>query len=137
MKARTSIAVVGVAAITTGGCLLALPASASSTTHTLTFTSITKSQVPLGKSGGASFDHDVSGGTVIGYDIVSFGSKNTGNVAVALNHGVIYAHLKFSSTGALKGKVTGGAGKYAGATGTVKGEAVAKNKTDVTVTYTL
>jgi hypothetical protein len=137
MFARTSIAAASAAALlTTGGVLLALPASAGTATHTLTFTAVTKSQASLGKKGGASFDHDVNAkGKVIGYDVVSFAHGNTGNVAVALKGGMLYAHLVFAKDGALTGTVTGGTGKYAGSTGSVKGQATAKKKTSVTVTY--
>jgi hypothetical protein len=139
MNTRTSVAAMGAAAaLATGGFLLALPASASSATHTLKFTADTKSQHNLGKSGGVSFDHDLSaGGKVIGYDVVTFVSQSGGDVAVGLNGGMIYAHLEFSSSGAVTGKVTGGVGKYAHAAGSVKGVAISKNKTKVTVTYHL
>jgi hypothetical protein len=137
MKARTSIATVGAAAaLVAGGGLLALPASASGASHTLHFTAVTKSQASFGATGGASFDHDVNAANkVIGYDVVSFGAGSSGNVALAIKGGFIYAHLVFAKSGSVTGKVTGGTEKYAHATGTVTGQPVSKSKTKVTVTY--
>jgi hypothetical protein len=139
MKARTSLATVGVAAaLATGGCLLALPASASGTTHTLKFTAVTQSQAAFGATGGASFDHDVNAANkVIGYDVVSFGHGNHGNVALALKAGFIYAHLTFAQSGDITGTLTGGTGKYAHVTGSVKGTQVTKKRAAVTLTYKL
>jgi hypothetical protein len=139
MNVGRSAAAIGVAAaVATGGCVLALPASAGNATHTLTFTVVTKSEAAFGKTGGAAFDHDLNAkGKVIGYDVVSFGHGNTGNVAVAFKGGFLYAHLVFNSTGGVKGTLTGGTGSWAGANGKVKGVAVSKKKTDITITYTL
>jgi hypothetical protein len=137
MNVRTSITAAGtVAALATGGCLLALPASAGSATHTIHFKALTKSQAGLGKHGGVSFDHDVTPGKgLIGYDVVSFVGKSSGDVAVGLKGGLLLAHLKFTKNGALSGSVTGGTGAYAHAKGTVSGQAISKKKTAVTVTY--
>ena len=139
MNTRRSFAAAGAAAaVGAASCVLALPASAGNSTHTLVFFAITKSQVPLGKKGGASFDHDVNKKhKVIGYDVVSFTGQATGAVSVALKGGLLYANLHFTPSGALTGKVTGGAGAYAHASGTVTGHAITKKKTEVTVTYKL
>jgi hypothetical protein len=137
MKTRTSLAAVGVATVLAGGgALLALPAAASSATHTLTFIVHSQSQANFGKNGGATFDHDVNAkGTIIGYDVVSFGHGDHGNVAVALQHGFVYASLVFGKNGSITGKLAGGTGAWTGVTGTVKGTQVSKKKTDVTITY--
>jgi hypothetical protein len=139
MKARHTIATVGAAAVVAaGGCVLALPASASSATHTMHFTAHTVSQASFGKKGGAAVDHDFNGAhKLIGYDVASFGKGNNGNVAVALKAGFLYAHLVFSNTGALTGTLTGGTGKYVGVTGTVVGTPISKKDTDITVMYKL
>jgi hypothetical protein len=139
MNARTSVAAVTMAAaLATGGCLLALPASASSASHTLKFTVVTKSQTSLGKHGGVSYDKDINAANkVIGNDLVTFEGTNAGDVALGLNGGFIYAHLVFAKSGSLTGKITGGSGKYAGAGGSVAGSATSKTKTQVTLTYHL
>lgn len=139
MKLRSSIAAVGAAAtLVGGGTLLALPAFAGGGTHTLTFDSVTKSQSHLGKTAGVSFDKDLNTAhKVIGYDVLTWEGQSHADVALALKDGFIYAHLAFTKTGAVTGKLTGGSGKYAGATGTVKGTSVSKTKTEVTVTYKL
>jgi hypothetical protein len=138
MNVRHSITAAGtVAALATGGCLLALPASAGGATHTIHFKALTKAQASLGKHGGVSFDHDVSSKGLVGFDVVSFVGKQAGDVAVGLKGGLLIAHLKFGSTGALSGTVTGGTGAYSDAKGTVSGEAISKNKTRVTITYHL
>jgi hypothetical protein len=139
MKTRQTIASAAVAAtLVTGGCLLALPASASPTTHTLVFTTKPVSQVGLGKNHGAEFDKDLNAkGKVIAYDIVSFLHGSNGAVALALSDGFIYAHLVFSNDGTGTGTVTGGAGKYAHATGTVTSTPITKTKSKVTLKYSL
>lgn len=135
MNTRTSIAAAGAAAaLVTGSCLLALPASAGSAHHTLHFTAVAKSHANLGHKGGVAFDHDVNAKGLVGYDILSFVGRTTADAAVGLNGGLLYAHLTFSKTG-LTGTVTGGAGRYAGAKGSVTGKTISNNKTKVTITY--
>lgn len=136
MNTRITIAAAGTsAALVAGATALALPAAAGSASHTLTFTAVKQSQANLGKHAAVVSDHDVSGGKVVGYDLLTFTGSATGDVAVGLNGGLLYARLKFSESGALSGKVTGGTGPYAGASGTVSGTAVAKNRTKVTISY--
>jgi hypothetical protein len=60
----------------------------------------------------------------------------TGNIAIALSRGILYAHFKENGpTGALTGTVTGGAGAYHGISGTITGNATNAKTTVVTVTY--
>jgi hypothetical protein len=137
MNARTSIVAGGAAAaLITGSCLLALPASAGSATHTLKFTAHNVSNGSLGKKGGVAFDHDKHAGKLVGYDIVTFVGRTTGDAAVGLPGGLLLAHLTFTKSG-LTGTVIGGTGKYHGAKGNVSGQAVTKNATKVTITYHL
>ena len=136
MNARTSLAAGGTAAaLAVGSCLLALPASAGSATHTLHFVAHTKSMHSLHKRGGVAFDHDISKHGLIGYDVVSFTGRTQGVVAVGLFGGILDATLTFGANGQLTGTVTGGSGAYSGAKGTVSGQAISKRKTMVTVTY--
>jgi hypothetical protein len=136
MNARLTIAAVGTAtALVAGGVVLALPASAGSASHTLRFTAVKQSQAHLSKQTSVASDHDMAGGKVIGYDVVTFAGRGTGDVAVGLNGGLLYGSLTFSKSGALTGKVTGGTGPYAGIAGTISGQTISNNKTKVVVSY--
>jgi hypothetical protein len=138
MKTRTLAAIGLSGALAAGGCLLTLPASASSATatHTLTFTAITTSTGQFGKSGGATFNRDVNAAhKLIGYDVISFvGGGSVGHVALATGQGFLTGRLVFGSSG-ITGKVTGGTGAYAHATGSIVGHPISKTKTKVSITY--
>lgn len=143
MKVRTSIVLVGATAITgTGAFLLPAIAAPHAATHTLKFTSITKSSKNFSKTQFGEADVDKSGGKIIGFDTVSgkFNpSTNTGkgNVAINLKPGFIYSTLKFAANGAITGKLTGGTGKFKNVTGTLAATNLNKagTRTAVTITY--
>jgi hypothetical protein len=144
MKLRTSLTAAGAALAlgTTGAVLAPTMASALSSTHTLTFVSVTKAMVSFGKTSGGSQDTDVnSAGKTIGFDMIYFTavSATTANVNVTadLSGGFLYGTGTVNEkTGAFSnGKVTGGTGGFAGATGTITAKSVSKTKTDVTITY--
>jgi hypothetical protein len=64
----------------------------------------------------------------------------TGNIAIALSRGILYAHFTENGptgqlTGQLTGRVTGGAGAYQGISGAITGHATNAKTTMVTVTY--
>jgi hypothetical protein len=134
----TSIA--GIAAAASVGTAVALPSKAMSHSGTFTFIAVTTTAHTFGNNHFVGGDKDVRAGHIIGTD--SFRcvpvSKTTGNceVAASYNFGQLYAtfteHFK---TGALAGKVTGGTGKFANATGTVTGSAVSQTKEKVTVSW--
>jgi hypothetical protein len=123
-----------------------LPAAASAhpITRTLKFISVTKAQAPFASSEGGQQDTDVnSKGKVIGYDELYFAttSKTTAavNISVDTTGGFLYATFKFNlvTSAITDGKVTGGTGAFAGATGTITAKNVnaAGTRTAVTVTY--
>ena len=119
-------------------------ASASSTTHTLKFISVEKNSVNFTKKSGGQQDTDVNvKGKTIGFDMLYFvaTSRTTGavNVTVDTSGGLLYGTLKINfSTGAVtNGKVTGGTGKFKGASGTITAKNLNKQgtRTAVTVKY--
>ena len=145
MKVRTTIAAIGATALVgTGAFMLPALASASSTTHTLKFISVTKNSVMFTKATGGSQDTDVNAkGKTIGYDDIYFSatSATRANVNVALDTsgGFLYGTLTVNlKTGAItNGKVTGGTGSFKGATGTITAKNLNKagTRTAVTVKY--
>jgi hypothetical protein len=144
MKIRASLAAISAAALLGGGAAIAVPsiASAHPVSHTLKFTSVTERSVDFSKTRSAQQDRDLNNkGQVIGFDELyfSFNLKTgvaKGNVALVTNGGILYGVLTATQS-SIKGKVTGGTGKFKGAKGTI----VAKNlnttgtRTEVTVTY--
>jgi hypothetical protein len=144
MKIRASLAAISAAALLGGGAAIAVPsiASAHAVSHTLKFTSVTERSVDFSKTTSAQQDRDLNNkGKVIGFDELyfSFNLKTgvaKGNVALVTNGGILYGVLTATQS-SIKGKVTGGTGKFKGAKGTI----VAKNlntsgtRTEVTVTY--
>lgn len=145
MRVRTCIAAIGATALAgTGAFVLPALASASSTTHTLKFISVTKNAVGFTKTTGGQQDTDVNAkGKTIGFDELYF--KATSKTAVAVNvtldttGGMLYGTLTFHfNTGAsTNGKVTGGTGAFKGATGTITAKNLNKagTRTAVTVKY--
>lgn len=136
MKVRTSLALAGSAAALATAGLLAGPALASSASpaHTLSFSTHSIATHNFGKTGGVALDKDTHAGKVVAYDMLDYVSANGADVTLGLPHGFLYAHITFSKTGAITGKVTGGTASYKGATGSVKGQA-GKSSARVTVTY--
>jgi hypothetical protein len=146
MKRRAPIAslvIVGTAAALSGTAAFLLPATAGvgTATHTLKFTSVQQATVRFSKTIGAAEDKDVKNGTVIGYDVLRFAfnpKTNTASIGVALDTkgGFLYGVLRESGGSVTRGKVTGGTGKYAGATGTITARSnKAGTRTAVTITY--
>jgi hypothetical protein len=144
MKLRTSLAAVGVAAVlgTTGALVLPAVASAHSGTHTLKFTAVQKATVMFTKTTGANQETDVNAtGKTVGYDLIYFAatSPTSGavNITVDSSGGFLYGTATVSiKTGAVtNGKVTGGTGAFAGATGTITAKTVSSTKHAVTITY--
>ena len=124
----------GVVALASTGAALA--ATSASTVHTVTVTSETTSMTQFGPRF-VNADKDVSGGKVIGNDILSATvtytakvHKISGSFAIALNGGEIYAHITGNpDTNVLRGKLSGGAGQYKGVTGTISGKPVPGSST--------
>jgi hypothetical protein len=142
MKLRTSLAAVGVAAVLgTGALVLPVAASASSATHTLKFTAVTNKSITFTKTSGGSQETDVNAaGKTIGFDVLYFAavSATTANINVAFDTtgGLLYGTANVTKSGAVSnGKVTGGTGAFAGATGTIKAKSAGKNHEAITITY--
>jgi hypothetical protein len=144
MKLRTSLAAIGAAAVlgTTGALTLPAMASAHSGTQTLKFVSVTKKSIMLTKTSGAQQDTDVNAaGKTVGFDMLYFvaASATTGavNVTVDTTGGFLYGTLTLKTGVLTNGKVTGGTGAFAGATGTIKAKNLNKagTRTAVTITY--
>ena len=115
---------------------------AAAKTHTLKFNSIEKGSHQLGKKYFAGIDVDKRKGEVVGYDTISGTFEQSTqtikiDVAVSLKGGLLYG--KVSAVGPstdLDGKVTGGTGKFKGATGTITTHELPNgNTTQVTIKW--
>jgi hypothetical protein len=143
MKLRTSLAAAGVAAVLgTGALVLPAAASASAATHTLKFTAVTNKAIMFTKTSGGSQETDVNAaGKIIGFDVLYFAavSPTTGTVNVTFDTtgGLLYgtATIDIKTNKVTNGKVTGGTGAFAGATGTIKATSAGKNREAITITY--
>ena len=143
MKLRTILAAAGAAVAlgTTGALVLPAVASAHSATHTLKFISVQKATASFGTAvqGIQGTDKNTAGKTV-GFDMLylKFTSAGTAtaNVTVDTNGGFLYGTFNVTKTGQItNGKVTGGTGAFAGATGTITVKAISSTKHAVTITY--
>jgi hypothetical protein len=143
MKLRTSLAAAGAAALLgTGALVLPAVASASSATHTLKFIAVQKGTVSFTKTTGANQETDVNAaGKTVGFDLIYFAAVSATsanvNITVDTSGGFLYGTATVNvKTGAVtNGKVTGGTGAFAKATGTIKAKAISSNKHAVTITY--
>jgi hypothetical protein len=145
MKVRTSIAAVGAAAVLGGAGAFLVPAAASahSVTHTLRFTAVTQKSASFSKASAGQAEKDVNrAGKIIGFDVIylAFNPKThtpSGGVTLDTNGGFLYGTLKFTNGPVTHGRVTGGTGRFKGATGTITGQGLNKSgtRTAVTITY--
>jgi hypothetical protein len=122
------------------------PAGASPKVHTYKFVSVTEKQINFSKTSVGFADTDVNAkGKITGFDVVS-GTANpktgneTGYLTIDVPGGLIYAtaHGNFASP-TMKGAVTGGAGAFTHAKGTivVKNLNASGSKAAVTISYTI
>jgi hypothetical protein len=124
-----------------GGAALS-PASGAARAHTLRFDAIMTAGHNTSRTTFVSTDVDKHNGKIIGYDAVS-GRFNTHThvvslfVALSLKGGQLFVRGSETENGHFTGKVTGGAGAYQGARGTVTGHQVTDNKTAIVVKYRL
>jgi hypothetical protein len=114
-------------------------ASASATTHTISFIAVTTSQSTPTRSGTyyESYVGVASGATISDgvLSCVASTTSETCDVAGANAKGILNGHFTVTlATGALTGTVTGGTGAYANATGTLTGAPVAAGE-GITVKY--
>lgn len=144
MKIRTPIIAAGAAVVlgTTGALVLPAVASAHSASTTLKFISVQKASINFSKTAFGQQDTDVNAaGKTIGFDMLYLTavSATTGNVNITgdINGGFLYGTgtINFKTGAFTNGKVTGGTGAFAGATGTIKAKDISKTKTAVTITY--
>ena len=144
MKLRTSFAAAGAAVVlgTTGALVLPAVASAHSVTHTLKFIAVEKATVGFTRATGGIQDTDVNAaGKTIGFDMLYFTVISPSSVAVNdtldTKGGFLYATFTFNlKTGVVtNGKVTGGTGAFAGATGTIKAKTISSTKHAITISY--
>jgi hypothetical protein len=105
---------------------------------------VTKKSIMLTKASGAQQDTDVNAaGKTVGFDMLYFpavsAATGTVNMTVDTTGGFLYGKLTVNfKTGAItNGKVTGGSGAFARATGTIKAKNLnaAGTRTAVTITY--
>jgi hypothetical protein len=145
MKRRTSLAAAGAAVLlgTTGALVLPAVASAHSGTHTLKFISVTKATVSFTSSTGGVQETDINtAGKTVGFDELYFKVTSPSSAAVNVTGdnpgGFLYGTFTLNlKTGAVtNGKVTGGTGTFAGATGTITAKALNKADTKYAVTIT-
>jgi len=144
MKIRTSIIAAGAAVAlgTTGALVLPAVASAHSSTHTLKFIAVQKASVTFTKTTFGQQETDVNAtGKTIGFDEIYLAATSattaaanvTGDYSGGMLYGTFNVNLK---TGVItNGKVTGGTGAFAHATGTITAKPISSTKTAVTVTY--
>src|SRR5215472_1920532 len=144
MKLRTSLAAAGAAAVlgVTGALVLPAVASAHSASTTLKFISVQNASVLFTKATFGQQDTDVNAaGKTIGFDELYFAATSAStaaaNVTGDFNGGLLYGTFTVNfKTGAItNGKVTGGTGAFAGATGTIKAKPISSTKTAVTIVY--
>jgi hypothetical protein len=110
--------------------------------HTTTFTSRTLQSISLDKTGHfVEFSKDIHHGNLIGADSTTGKyhaktGKVTGVVSFLRKNGVIYGTFTLDThTTKLVGKIDGGQGAYKDATGTLRGQAVNRKVSQVTITY--
>jgi hypothetical protein len=144
MKLRTSLLAAGAAVVlgTTGALVVPAVASANSATHTLKFVSVTKKSIMFNKTSGGQQDTDVNAaGKTVGFDMIHYTAISSttanANVTADFSGGFIYGTgtIKFKTGAFSNGKVTGGTGSFAGATGTITAKEISKTKTAVTIKY--
>jgi hypothetical protein len=144
MKIRTSIIAAGAAVVlgTTGALVLPAVASAHSATTTLKFTAVQKATVMFSTAAQGIQDTDVNAtGKTIGFDMLyvtaTSPSSGAANVTVDTKGGFLYGTftINFKTGVVTNGKVTGGTGAFAGATGTIMVKTVSSTKHAVTITY--
>jgi hypothetical protein len=130
-KQQVIVATLAASTVALAGAGAAFATTSASRTHTLKLTSKTTSMSQFGPDF-VSADKDLRGGHVVGADVLSgkvtYNKKThsiTGSIAIALKGGELYATVTGNpDTGALTGKLTGGAGKYKGVSGTISGNPV-------------
>ena len=145
MRLRTSLAAAGAAVVlgTTGALVLPAVASAHGTTHTLKYLAVSKAAVNFTRATGGIQNTDVKAGKTIGFDMLYFAATSPSslavNVTVDTKGGFLYGTFTFNPRTSVvtNGKVTGGTGAFADATGTIKVKTISRTKHAVTIIYSV
>ena len=144
MKLRTSLTAAGAAAVlgVTGALVLPAVASAHSASTTLKFTAVQKGTVKFSTAAQGIQDTDVNAANkTVGFDMLNVTATSptagSANVTVDANGGFLYGtfNINFKTGVITNGKVTGGTGAFAGATGTIKVNTISPTKHAITITY--
>ncbi len=135
-----------IASTALSGAAFVGPADATATTHTLKFVAISDRSHGAGRFGFEGTDINRNHGRFVGYDLIS-GIYNPQTqtvriyVAIARKGGLLFSriHSRPGSQSEYVGRITGGSGRFAGATGTLTARNAPHNdnRTYVTVHYTL
>jgi hypothetical protein len=143
MTRKTATTFALAAAMATAGAGAGVSSAVSgSSTHTVKFVSKQSFNKNFPHHRFTGTDKDIAHGKVIGTDVVTgqvhrARNRVTGFVSFAWPGGVIHSTFSINYTnGALTGHITGGAGKYAGVTGTIKGVPSDKTGEDFAITAT-
>lgn len=143
-RARAAVLATSSAAALAAGAAVAIPALAAAPaaqTHTLRFTSGSFAQAAFGTKGaGGVVDRDTTGTgkakKTVAFDIIDFSaSGTTAYFVVALDGGMLWGTAGNPKGNVVTGRVTGGDGAYAGATGTIR--STTANVGPVTIRYRL
>jgi hypothetical protein len=144
MKLRRSLAATGAAVVlgATGALVIPAVASAHTSTHTLKFTAVQQAMVSFTQATAAIQETDLNtAGKTAGFDMLYVAATSPNRAAIhatvdtagGLLYGTFTLNLK---TGAVtNGKVTGGTGAFAGATGTITARTISSTRHAVTITY--
>jgi hypothetical protein len=116
-------------------------ASAATQVHHLKFVVVPTASHGTGHGTFVGTDVNRHHGKVVGYDTISgkfnfHTHKAFIRVAISRKGGLLFAHVTLGDHGPFTGKVTGGRGRFSGASGTVRGfDPKHSNKTFVRVRY--
>jgi hypothetical protein len=138
MKARIALVSVSVAAAVGAGVFAVNPADAhpsKAVIHTIKLKLTQIGNLNFSKSVSAGADKAKIKGKSAGFDVTHF-SGTSGDVALAIKGGLLYAHLTYNvKTGNVAGTLTGGTGTYKTAKGTVSAVSPSATKTNVTIKW--
>lgn len=130
----------GAAALAGAGALLVpAVAGASTTSHTMTFVAVVQGRANFSRTSFGEDDKNMRHGKVVGFDVIHGRVDPTthtahGQVALSARGGMMFGTLRFSNGPVTRGRVTGGTGRFAGATGTIYARSLNKADTRTAVT---
>lgn len=126
------------------GAALVGSADAAPVNRTLKFVAVTDREHRAGRFGFEATEIERNQGRWVGYDVISGVFQPATNsakiyVAVTRRGGILYGRLHNTSESTYAGRITGGLGRFAHATGTISARNAPRNenRTYVTIHYTL